>query len=486
MGLKKNIFYSSLLTSANYIFQFITFPYVSRVLGPEGLGIINFTQSYLQYFIMFCSLGIINLGIREISKCQTLEERNECFSKLFKLNILITSIVLIPYLLLIFFVPRLNDYLNFFLVGLIQIVFNAFLIEWFFKGIEKFKYITIRSLVIRGLYVISVFIFVRNQSDTLLYFILTSSTIIINGTINGTYSRRFVKIVKVSIRDSIHDYLKPMFLLGSQALIAFFYVSFNTLFLGFVSTEEEVGYYSIGTKIIIIILMLFSSATSALLPRISSLMANKEYEKVKKILTGSLEILFFIALPMMAIIAIYAEPIVYIISGEAYKPAIPIVALSSPLLLILGLSQVAFVQIMIPSKMDKQISLSCIWGALLSICLNFLIVKKLGAIGSMLIWILAETIVLIRAIFYINSKLNLKIGVKRLYRIVLFYIPPTIICGLSNLISINIYLSLMAGVLFFIIWTHFGLIYILKSDPYISALKKLKLNTSKFVKIVMA
>ena len=70
MSVKKNFFYSSILTVANYLFPLLTYPYVSRVLGVSNIGICNFVDSIIQYFILFSTLGIVSVGIREIAGCR--------------------------------------------------------------------------------------------------------------------------------------------------------------------------------------------------------------------------------------------------------------------------------------------------------------------------------------------------------------------------------------------------------------------------------
>lgn len=473
MGIKKNIFYSAFLTSANYIFQFITFPYVSRVLGPDGMGIFNFTQSYVNYFMMFCSLGIINLGIREISKCHTDSERSECFSHLFQLNLLITAVVSSVYLILMYAVPKFYMYHTYFLIGILQVIFNAFSIDWLFKGLEKFKYITLRSLIVRSVYVALVFIFIRTEKDVLTYFILTIFSSVANSIINWRYGLKFVKVKFGRIKESVKKYLKPMFLLGSQALIAFFYVGYNTLFLGFVSTEAEVGYYTIGTKIIIIVLTLFASATSVMLPRMSSLISNNQVLEARKLLSDSFDILFATSLPMVVGLAIFAKPIVYIIAGPEFTPAIPVVALSAPLITILGMSQIIQVQILMPLRMDSAIARSCVWGAVFSIICNFLIVPKIMSVGSMIVWVAAEFIVILRVYFYARKRIGSVFNIGKFLRQLGFYIPAALACYFITLILPSMYLSMAVGAIFLIIYSHLGQMYVFHLESYRSFIGKL-------------
>ena len=156
-SLEKNIFYSTLLTAANYIFPLITYPYVSRVLGVANIGVCNFVDSIINYFLLFSSLGIGVVGIREIAKYkgnkQTLQES---FSKLFTINTFSTTVAIIILLLAMHTVPRLYENYELMWVGVMKLIFNYLLIEWFFKGIEDFKFVTNRAIIVRSVYVVSV------------------------------------------------------------------------------------------------------------------------------------------------------------------------------------------------------------------------------------------------------------------------------------------------------------------------------------------
>ena len=184
MGLKKNILYSGFLTTSLYIFQFITYPYVARVLGVTNIGICNYVQSIVQYFCLFSMLGISTLGVREIAKCNGDKLKlNQTFSQLFSLNALFTAIVLVLYILSIETIPNFSQYRNLLYIGATQIFFGTFAVEWLFRGLEEFKYITIRTLFVRLAYVISIFVFVRTCDDYTKYFLIYFPTLIINSTL---------------------------------------------------------------------------------------------------------------------------------------------------------------------------------------------------------------------------------------------------------------------------------------------------------------
>ena len=184
-SLKKNVLYSSILTAANYIFPLITYPYVSRVLGVDNIGLCNFVDGIINYFLLFATMGIGIIGIREISSSKNDHSKlNKTFSSLFLLNTISTSIVLAFLIASIFVVPQLNEHKDLMFIGVLKLVFNYLLIEWFYKGLEDFKYITNRTIVVKCMYVVAVFLFVRNKDDYAVYYFIMTMMIVVNAVIN--------------------------------------------------------------------------------------------------------------------------------------------------------------------------------------------------------------------------------------------------------------------------------------------------------------
>ena len=195
MGLKKNIGFNLILTFANYLIPLIVYPYISRVLEVDNIGLCNFIDNIINYFILFSMAGISSYGVREIARCKDNPQKlSNVFSSLMTLNIILTGIALIALTLSTAYISELRENRQFIAIGSIKIIFNIFLIEWFYQGLENFKFITIRTLIIKTAYICGVFLFIKEKSDVLIYFGLLTLTTVLNSIINFTYSRKFVKI----------------------------------------------------------------------------------------------------------------------------------------------------------------------------------------------------------------------------------------------------------------------------------------------------
>ena len=131
---KKNFIYSSILLSANYIIQLIIFPYISRVLGVEKVGVCNFVDSIIGYFALFASMGISTIGIREIAAAKGDKEKlSYVFSNLFLLNTVTTVASSIVLVVVIHTVDSLSGYTNLLYIGLIKLLSNYLLKEPFYQ-----------------------------------------------------------------------------------------------------------------------------------------------------------------------------------------------------------------------------------------------------------------------------------------------------------------------------------------------------------------
>ncbi len=180
-SLKKNFFWNSALTLSGYVFPLLTFPYITRVLGAENFGKANFAMSIVDYAILFSTLGLATIGYRYIPQCnEDRQKREDVFNHLVTLHILLTIFILVVYAICVFTIPQLSSNKLLFFIGSTKIIFNIFLVEWLFQGMQDFRYITLRTLFTRVLYVICVFVFVQESKDYDIYFYLTCARVILN------------------------------------------------------------------------------------------------------------------------------------------------------------------------------------------------------------------------------------------------------------------------------------------------------------------
>lgn len=457
MGVKKNFGYNLILTGCNYIFPLIIFPYISRVLGVEQIGVCNFVDGIINYFIIFSMLGISSFGVREIARCgNNITQRNIVFSNLVFTNLLLTVLSVSSLVVCTYTIPKLLPYKEFLLVGILKIFFNVFLIEWFFQGIERFKYITIRSVIVRILYLIAIFIFVKSKEDSLVYFFLTSLMIVVNACTNWIYSINFRTFDFKHLR--LRAFIKPILVFGYYRILTSMYTTFNTIFLGFTSGDVEVGFFSTATKLYTIIMAVFSAFTAVMIPRVSAMLRNKEYDKVQSIADQTFEILFLIAVPVISFCLFYAQEIIYIIAGAGYAGAVLPFKIVIFLLAIIGMEQIVIQQFLMASNSNRSIMIVSTVGAVSGILLNLLITPKFGAVGSAISWSVSEILVLLSGIVLMKKYIGITIRWQRLIKILLissvYFIVNTVLDSTLSPALALVLSTLTTAILLYVISVH--------------------------------
>ena len=441
-SIKKNFAYKSLLTVSNYLMAFITFPYISRILGVENIGLVNFVDNTINYFLLFATMGVSILGVREIARVKDkYEERSRVFSNIIGVNILFTFLTLIIYGVIISVIQQFKEYSSLLYIGAAKILFSTFLIEWFYTGIESFKYITFRSITIKTLYVLSVFLCIKESDDYKLYFYLTVGVTLINALINIFYARNFVKI-QVSELFNLR-YLKENIILGIYSIMTSMYLTFNVMYLGLITNNTQVGYYTTAFKLYSVILGFFSAFTNVMLPRMSALIANKEEGRFNELLNKSFSTMVLFSVPLILCSIILAPQIIYILSGPGFEGAIIPMRIIMPSILFVGIAQILAVQILMPLEKDKILLNTSLIGASISIIVNILVVKHLYSIGSSIVLLLSEFTVTASYLLYLYTKTTIRFNWSNLFKSLFLAIPSATLCYVVPQFITNIYASFL-------------------------------------------
>lgn len=226
-----------------------TSPYISRVLGAEGLGINSYYYSIANYFVLFAMLGIKNHGNRLISTVRNDKEKlNKEFSSLLILHIVASAFILIFYILFcLFFVESENRIYA--LIQGIYVIAAVFDINWLFFGLEQFKLTVTMSSIVKILTFASIFLFVRQKSDLWIYALIMALGNAISQSLVWLYLKRYVKIVKIKLND-MKEHIKPLLVLFIPVLAISIYKIMDKIMLGQITSKTEVGYYENAEKII--------------------------------------------------------------------------------------------------------------------------------------------------------------------------------------------------------------------------------------------
>lgn len=451
MGVKRNLGYNLILTLCNYLFPLITFPYVSRVLHAENIGLCGIADSIINFFILFAMLGIGSYGVREIARSGSdKERRSEVFSNLLFINVFLTVIAVILLVLLTCTVESLYAYRDFLGIGLLKIVFNAFLIEWFFQGIEQFKYITVRTVAVNACYVLAVLLFVKNSDDTIVYYMLTTLVVVVNAIFNWLFSRKHSRFSFKKIAPS--KYLKPVLSFGYYRILTSMYTTFNVLFLGFVSTELQAGYFVASTKLYTIIMAAFGAFTTVMIPRVSAMLASKEYAKLQNVANDTFSILVLVSVPIIMFSIFYAPEIISIVAGAGYEGAVLPFRIVIFLLLVIGMEQIVIQQFLMASSSNSSIMIVSTVGAVTGVAINALLTPAHGAVGSAIAWSVSEVCVLICGYRLMKKHVSVSIDIMRILKCMATCVPYLLLNTVLYLFtpaSVGFWLALVLNVILF-------------------------------------
>lgn len=447
-SLKGNVILNGINTVSSIIFPIITFPYAARVLLPEGIGTINFLNSIIGYIVLFTNLGIPLYAIKEISKFRdNPDKRTQLTIEILLLGFLLSIFGYFAVWILSVIIPEIHEQRSIFFVLSLTILFTTIGVEWFYKALEDFKYITIRALIFRTLAAAALFIFVHSPSDLLIYgFIIVGSTVG-NNLINFIHLRKFIKISLYKFKlKGIYSHIKPSIHVFILNLIISLYVSLNPIMLGFLSSEEAVGYFTAGNKISHIGLTLISSVSTVLLPRSAYLLEKGETQQYSNIINKTLTFTQFISYPCTIGLIVLSIPITYLFCGAEYSPSIPVLILTAPVIIFISLTNIMGIQVLFPKNKIKLVIYSVTGGAVLNVILNFILIPKIEATGAAISTLVAEFGVLV---------LQLILGKKyfpfNLKNIINFkYLLYALIMGLIIFLSISwmseYWLMVLAGV----------------------------------------
>ena len=321
-SVKLNMVMNALLSMSSFIFPLITFPYVSRILLPVGTGRVAFATAVVTYFAMFAQLGIPTYGIRLCAKVRdNKEELTRAVHELLFINLFMSAIVYAVFFISLAVVPKFREEHTLLLIIGATILLNALGVEWLYKALEQYTYITVRSLIFKVVALISTFMLVRDPGDCLQYGFLTILATSASNVLNFINLRKYIYLKPIG-GYHIRRHIKMILVFFSMSVATTIYTNLDNVMLGFMKDKVEVGYYSAAVKIKSIMVSVVTSASTVLLPRASYYVDKGMMDEFSRILKKTMHFIFLVAIPFSIYFMIYAKEGIFFLSGKAYAGAI--------------------------------------------------------------------------------------------------------------------------------------------------------------------
>lgn len=392
-SIKLNFIMNVILTMSSFIFPLITFPYVSRILLPEGTGKVSFATSLISYFSMFAQLGIPTYGIRACAKVRDdKEELTRTTQELVIINFVMSVISYTALAVALMLVPRLREERALYIIVSLTIAFNVIGMEWMYKALEQYTYITIRSIIFKFVALIVMFVFVHQKSDYIFYGAITILAASGSNIFNFINAHKFIDMRPVG-KYHFKRHFKPIAVFFAMSCATTIYTHLDTVMLGFMTTDADVGYYNAAVKIKTILVSIVTSLGVVLLPRASYYIEHKMIDEFYRIAHKAINFVFLIALPMMLYFMIFAKEGIFFLSGSAYEKSILPMQVIMPTLLFIGLTNVMGIQMLVPLGKEKIVLYSEIAGAVVDLIVNFALIPRYASVGAAIGTLAAEIVV---------------------------------------------------------------------------------------------
>lgn len=485
-SLKKNIILSLFIQVICYISPLIASPYLTRVLGAENIGIYSFSYSYAHYFILFASFGFTNYGTTIISENRAdFNRRNELFWSLISSRMLFALFSVAFYLILIFsngFVGIQDR--NIMLVFTTLIVSAAIDFTFFFRGIEKLDLLSIATAIVNVFYLASIFIFVKNGDDLLLFTVLkTLSTALINVFLIPFLFGRIGK-PKATMTDfkritiGSFAFFLPTLVMGISA-------SLDQTFIGIFSNNVQVAYYQQTSKITALLSAVLYAASAVILSRASLLTHEEDGESnVKILIAKSIVLCFFILSPVVAGFYLVGNLFIPLYFGDGFASSVSTFFWLLPVAIASSFSSVIISAFYYPRKKTISvtivISISILINTLLTIVL--LITTDLGAVAAAIGSLFAELFTTVVLFFRARSVLSLKMMRKDLLKILCSVLAMSAIVFVLNFFMFTKYFEPIVTILLDAVIgavVYFAILLVLKENTLHSLINTFKTKAFK-------
>ena len=404
-SVKVNYILNLINTGTQMLFPLITFPYVCRVIEADGIGQINFFQSIISYISLFTCLGIPMYAIREIARDRSdVVQMNRTAMEILLLHSMLTLVGYAIVAILCLTVPQIQVNIPLFLILSLTIFFTAIGCEWFYQGIEDFKYITIRGLIIKTVSVVFLFIFVKSKTDLLYYGCYTVFGVLGGNIFNFFRLRKYIHRENIIFSElHIKRHIKPVLKVFSFSVVTSIYLQLNTVLLGFLKNALAVGYFAAATKVMQMLLTMSACLGSVMMPRASHLIAENREDEFNRLIQKSYDFTLAIALPMTIGLIFCAPSLITALCGVKFEHSILPSQIIAPIILMVAISNVFGIQVLFPKGKINVVTLCCGIGAVADLILNLCLIPFFSYIGTSIAYLGAEVATTV-SMYFIGRK----------------------------------------------------------------------------------
>lgn len=406
-GLKKNFMFSSAYQILAIILPLITAPYIARVLGAANSGIYSKTHALARYFLLFAMLGVNNYGNRAIARVHDDPKKMSItFWEIYAFQVLMAIICTLLYMCFCLFIAKENQLI--YLMQGFYVFGSLFDINWCCFGMENFKLTTIRSSVLKIVSAICVFIFVRSKNDLWLYTLIISLSYVISVLAVWPFVLKHIDLIRPTFQ-GIKKHIKPNLILFWPVIAVSIYNLMDRIMLGWMSIDEEVGFYSYAESIVTVPTTLILALDNVVMPRMSNLFSKEgKSDHIKYLMDTVMMFAMFMSGAMAFGLAGVSDVFAPWFYGKDFARCGYFILLLSPVIVFKGWAGALRTQFIIPTGRDKIYVFSLTAGAIVNLILNALLIPKINGVGAIIGTLAAEFSVCFIQFFLCRKDVNLR------------------------------------------------------------------------------
>lgn len=410
-SVRKNFAWNAAYQLLLILTPLLTTPYLSRVLGPEKVGVYSYTYSVASYFAMFGILGMAQHGVRAIAQAGgDRERRSRIFWSAWSAQLCVAVPVTLVYVGYVCF-----DSVGGLVIGAVwalQVLSSVIDVSWLYFGVEEFRLPTMRSFATKLAGVAAIFIFVHGPQDLWIYCLSISGATFANAALLLPFLKRYVDFVVPSWRE-VRAHFVPNLRLFAPVVAISLYTSLDKIMLGQISGMEQAGFYEYSEKLSKMPMALITAMGTVMLPHMTAKLSEGEEDGALSLLGKSLWVMEAAAMCMAFGIAAISPEFAVVFLGEGYEPCMYIMPIIAIVIPIISASNVIGVQYMLPKCSDVAYTVSVFVGAAINIVLNLILLPYFGAVGAAIATVAAEVAVLAAQCWVVRRDLPLLGYVKR-------------------------------------------------------------------------
>lgn len=445
-SVQKNTVFNTIRTISSIIYPLITFPYISRVLGAENVGKVNFSSSFVSYFSLITTLGITSYAIRECSLVKDdKKELEKTSSQIYSINICMAVVAYVVLILCTLFVPKLSGYKTLILIQSLGIILTVIGTDWLNTAMEDFRFIAIRTASFQLLALVFMFIFVRSRQHYHAYAI--TAIIASSGAYlaNVFYRNKYCK-VRFTPHMEWRKHMRPIITMVMMILAQHILSNLDITMLGLIKDDTAVGLYTTAAYLINFITLLASAITAVVMPQMSKAFDEGDSDKIRSLFRYTISFTLVVGLPCFAGLCMMPEEIVTLIGGAEYVPSAGAVRILSFSMLFWLVGNIFGNVILISAKREKQFMKACMIGMILNAITNCVLIPPLGIHGAAITTAIANIVIMVISMIGMPTEIRLPNVGKIIIGPIVGTVLVFVICIVSKVLINNAIIRLLIAI----------------------------------------